>query len=208
MRCLTAISSAMLAMLAATSGLGGNQLEVKIAGKTFVADLVESDTAAALLARLPLTVTMTELNGNEKYYYLDAVLPTHTEKVGTIQAGDILLWGDDCLVLFYKSFSTPYSYTRIGRIADPDGLAEAAGTGSVSVTFSRRATPSFQDISVYDGEAHLTVQDFDPAAHGLYFAERIADLARATPLPAAAFRREGNTLAIPISSPTGFFALQ
>jgi len=39
-------------------------------------------------------------------------------------------------VVFYKTFSSIYSYTRIGRIAETDGLAEALGPGSPRVAFS------------------------------------------------------------------------
>lgn len=46
-----------------------------------------------------------------------------------------MLYGSSCLVLFYDSFSTSYSYTPIGHIDDADGLAEALGKGGVTVSF-------------------------------------------------------------------------
>ncbi|MGN1104030.1 MAG: cyclophilin-like fold protein [Candidatus Coproplasma sp.] len=39
------------------------------------------------------------------------------------------------IVLFYKSFTTPYSYTQIGSVDDVEGLEQAVGTQSVTVTF-------------------------------------------------------------------------
>ena len=46
-----------------------------------------------------------------------------------------MLFGKSCLVIFYKSFETPYSYTRIGKILNPDGLEKAAGSWDAEVSF-------------------------------------------------------------------------
>lgn len=110
-------------------------LVISVGGRDFTAVLEDNTAARALAERLPLTVTMDELNGNEKYYDLPEGLPTDPERPGAIQAGDLMLYGSDCLVLFYESFASSYSYTRLGRITDPAELAEAVGSGNVEVTF-------------------------------------------------------------------------
>jgi len=107
---------------------------ITIGSRTFKATLEDNPTVAKLKALLPLTLNMTELNGNEKYYHLSTPLPTDAISPGTIQNGDLMLYGNNSLVLFYKTFKTTYSYTRLGRIDDPSGLANAVGKGSASVT--------------------------------------------------------------------------
>ncbi len=124
-----------------TESIEGEQIDmerkmtVTINGEEFSATLEDNETVRELLTRLPLTIEMEDLNGNEKYYYLDESLPQNNTNVGRIERGDIMLFGNDCLVLFYKSFETPYSYTRVGKIDDVDNLEEQFGQGSVRITF-------------------------------------------------------------------------
>ena len=113
------------------------KMEIAVGERTFSATLYNNAAAQALVELLPMTLDMSELNGNEKYYYLDSSLPTDSGRPAGIQTGDIMLYGDSCLVLFYKSFSTSYSYTALGRVDDPDGFAEAVGSGDVQVTLRK-----------------------------------------------------------------------
>ncbi len=112
-----------------------NKMKITIGSKTFTATLYENPTVTALKAMLPLTLEMTELNGNEKYFHLATELPVDAAKPGTIQAGDLMLWQSNSLVLFYKTFRTSYSYTNLGRIDNASELATAVGSGSVTVKF-------------------------------------------------------------------------
>ena len=111
-------------------------IDIDIHGTTFTAQLENNATAQTFLNLLPTTLTMDELNGNEKYHYLNSPLPSEPQRVGTIHTGDIMLYGNDCIVVFYQTFRTPYSYTRIGSITDPTQLAAALGSAAASVTFT------------------------------------------------------------------------
>lgn len=111
------------------------ELIIEAGGQRFQAMLYDNETTQALMERLPITLNMEELHGNEKYYYLDEDLPTNSESIDRIQTGDIMLFGSDCLVLFYEDFSNSYSYTRIGHIEDEEAFADALGDGTVEVSF-------------------------------------------------------------------------
>ena len=111
------------------------KLKITIGTNTFTAALYNNTTAAAFKEKLPLIINMSELNGNEKYFDLPNNLPSNASNPGTIQAGDVMLYGSNTLVLFYKTFSTPYNYSRIGRIDNPSGLADALGSGNKTVKF-------------------------------------------------------------------------
>jgi|SRR3712207_1748987 len=92
-------------------------------------------TARALVELLPITLDMEELNGNEKFVYLAECLPSEPACPGTIHAGDIMLFGSNCLVVFYQTFRTRYAYSRIGRVEDAEELREALGKSDVRIIF-------------------------------------------------------------------------
>lgn len=111
-------------------------MRLEVNGRTFTVALEEGPAAETLADMLPMTFSMNELNGNEKYRNLGASLPTDEIRPGRINAGDIMLFGDDCLVVFYRSFDSGYRYTPVGRVTDPSGLAEALGRGNPTVSLS------------------------------------------------------------------------
>lgn len=113
----------------------GNTLRITVGTASFTASLADNDAARAFAALLPMSVPMSELNGNEKYYYLPERLPTASYRPETIRSGDLKLYGSDCLVLFYETFRNSYSYTRLGRLDNAEGLASAVGPGGVTVKF-------------------------------------------------------------------------
>jgi hypothetical protein len=111
------------------------KINIKVNSKTFTATLLDNKSAKAFKEMLPLTMEMTELNGNEKYVDLPNSLPTNSYNPQTIKNGDLMIYGTKTLVLFYKNFSTPYSYTKLGSLDDVTGLTTALGSGNVTVTF-------------------------------------------------------------------------
>lgn len=110
-------------------------INLKINGKDFSAKLYDNNATRKLTESFPVTYNMSELHGNEKYYYMDESLPTDSETPSTINKGEIMLYGSDCLVVFYATFPNSYSYTRLGYIEDTAGLENALGGGGVDISF-------------------------------------------------------------------------
>ncbi|MCC8146245.1 MAG: T9SS type A sorting domain-containing protein [Bacteroidales bacterium] len=111
------------------------KLKITIGSNEFTATLNDNETVRAFVDILPLTVHMNEMGGYEKYHYLPQNLPGSATNPGTTYEGDLMIWASNCLVLFYTTRSTSYSYIRLGRIDDTSGLRQALGTGNVEITF-------------------------------------------------------------------------
>lgn len=115
--------------------MANGKIKITVNSRTFTATLLENNSTKAFKELLPLTINMTELNGNEKYYDFSNNLPTNSSNPGAIKNGDLMLYGSKTFVLFYKSFSTSYSYTKLGTVDDVTGLASALGSGNATITF-------------------------------------------------------------------------
>lgn len=111
-------------------------MKVSIGEITFTATL-ESNAAVDAFVQMmheePVVIEMSDYAGFEKVGSLGTSLPTSNRQT-TTQAGDIVLYQGNQIVIFYGSNS--WSYTRLGKIDDLTGWEEALGNGDVSVTFT------------------------------------------------------------------------
>ena len=121
--------------------IGEDQYYIKLNGKEFEFEFKDTEVANQIKSKLPFTVKMTNLNGNEVYYQFSGEsFTTNHKSVGTINMGDIYLYQSNYLVLFYKTFSTSYSYTELGKLKDPTDLDTLIGSNNVEVQWFKNNT--------------------------------------------------------------------
>ena len=95
----------------------------------------DNEAVAALAALAPLTVQLSPYGGFEQVGPLGTDLPSHDVST-TTEAGDIVLYNGNQIVVFYGRNS--WSYTRLGKIQGLDRTALTAllGNGPVTLTLS------------------------------------------------------------------------
>ncbi len=108
-------------------------MNININGQVASVQLEDNVTTKAILANMPFTIQMDDLHQNEKYHYFDKSFPVSPQPIQTIEAGDVLLYQNNCLVIFYKSAKPVASYTRIGKISRFQDIRASFGNASVSV---------------------------------------------------------------------------
>ena len=111
-------------------------MNVQVGDVVFSATLEENEAVSALVEMMresPVVIQMSDYSGFEKVGPLGTSLPTSNSQT-TTQAGDIVLYNGNQIVIFYGSNS--WSYTRLGHIEDLTGWEGALGSGDVTVIFS------------------------------------------------------------------------
>lgn len=116
----------------------GKTMQITIGTQIFEVELTSTQAAQELAQLLPFTLEMQDHLRNEKFAELPQHLTAHDQAVGSIQAGDILLWQGDILVIFYESFPTSYHYTKLGKISDVAHLKQQLGKGNITVHFAKQ----------------------------------------------------------------------
>lgn len=116
-------------------------LSIKINGTAFQLELANNRTAKELQKILPNKFSMEDLHQNEKFFDLPENLLRNELAVGKIEAGDVVLYGDRTLVIFYRSFETSYSYTWIGKILDSEELERVVGNSAVKIEIQKEDLP-------------------------------------------------------------------
>ena len=123
-----------------TAQIMTQKLYITIDSKTLPVVLVDNAATQALMAALQegdITYEAHDYGGFEKVGALGRSLPTSNTQI-TTQAGDVILYSGNQIVLFYGSNS--WSYTRLGRIeyssqAELESFLKA-GQGNVMVKLS------------------------------------------------------------------------
>ena len=111
-------------------------MNVQVGDVVFSATLEKNEAVSALVEMMresPVVIQMSDYSGFEKVGSLGTSLPTSNSQT-TTQAGDIVLYNGNQIVIFYGSNS--WNYTRLGYIDDLTGWEEALGRGDVTVIFS------------------------------------------------------------------------
>jgi len=159
-----------------TSNMETKNMNITIDGTTL--SVVLDDNAATrelaeALKQGAITYNADDYGGFEKVGALGRSLTTSNQQI-TTQAGDVILYNGNQIVLFYGSNS--WSYTRLGRI-QYDSLDQLksflkAGQGRVSVTLSLPGTTAINQAkhSHTDGDAFYSLngQRVEHPSHGVY----------------------------------------
>ena len=137
----SAIGSPVAESAAETSPEQTNAMTIRIkAGdKVITATLIDSETTQDFVSLLPLTLTMNDLFGREKFGHLPRAISEGGKRARTYEVGDVVYWspGPD-VAMFYRhdgqSIPSP-GIIVMGKI--DSGVDALSAPGPVNVTIER-----------------------------------------------------------------------
>ncbi len=115
-----------------------SKLKMMIGDTEVSVDWVDNEAVTALkemAGESPIEISMSMYGGFEQVGSLGADLPRNDLQT-TTSSGDIVLYSDNQLVVFYGSNS--WAYTRLGSITDQneENMTQLLGNGDVTITIT------------------------------------------------------------------------
>ena len=126
-------------------------MKIKIGRKTYCANLYEIPSAEAFSSLLPLKGKATRIGAQLWADLPPGIIPKDEEVVRQLKKGDILLFGDDTLLIVMEDMEDHRRYTAIGRVEEADQLGSLQGQ-EFNIAFEKeRKIPELLSISLEDG---------------------------------------------------------
>ena len=140
---ISAAIAALAVIVIANAAAQPNTMKIRLTldnGKAITATLIDSETTRDFVSLLPLTLTMNDLFGREKFARLPRAISTEAKRTHTYEVGTVAYWspGPD-LAIFYRRDGQKIPAPGIIVIGKLDSAAvEALNVpGSVRVAFER-----------------------------------------------------------------------
>ena len=153
-----------------------NKIKITIDGRSISATLADNEATKALTEKLtkgPVTITMNNYGGFEKVGALPWSLPASDTRI-TTKPGDIMLYTENNIVIFYGENTWAYTPLGVLDITDSDEISNFVGNGSKQVTISLEDLSQIGEVSL-DSDTKEKVFALDgkeitgrPLAPGLY----------------------------------------
>jgi len=121
---------------AASEGTQNMKVNIRSSGKIVTATVMDNPTARDFVSLLPLTLSMNDLFGREKFAHLPKPLSEKGPRTHSYAVGDIAYWSPaHDVAIFYKQDGESIPSPGLIRIAKTNGGAEMFNVpGTVTVT--------------------------------------------------------------------------
>jgi hypothetical protein len=119
------------------------KLSIKVGDKTATATLIDNETTRDFVSLLPLTLTMNDLFGREKFAHLPRAISDKGQRRRTYDIGQIVYWspGPD-VAIYYRQDGEEIPASGIiviGKIESGTGAFDVPGSVKVKSTLLNRS---------------------------------------------------------------------